>query len=68
MNDIQWRMEGTELTADKLKGWLKEYKNSIEGLSESKKQLFFKNYDPTIGITDKNIEDFVTLNYSLIFK
>lgn len=68
LDEIQWRMKGTEMTADKLKGWLKEYKNSIEGLSESKKQLFFKNYDPAIGITDKNIEDFVTLNYSLIFK
>jgi hypothetical protein len=68
LDEIQWRMEGTGMTADKLKSWMKENKASIDALSNNKKTVFFPGYDELDGITDINIDNFVNTNYSKIFK
>jgi hypothetical protein len=75
LDEIQWRMDGTDFSADKLKTWLKENKSSImdivdgdDAIKASNFERFFKmsNFDDVV--TDSQIDSFVDLNYSIIFK
>ena len=75
LDEIQWRMDGTDFTADKLKTWLKENKNSItdiidgnDAAKSSKFKEFFEMSDFDDVITDSHIDDFVDSNYDLIFR
>ncbi len=75
LNEIQWRMDGTDFTADKLKTWLKENKSSITNIIDgndaaksSKFKEFFEMSDFDDVITDIHINDFVDSNYNLIFR
>jgi hypothetical protein len=68
LNEIQWRMTETQMSADKLKLWMKQYKSELNALPENKKSLFFPNYDNLYGLSDTNIDAFVNANYSNIFK
>ncbi|PAM94916.1 hypothetical protein B4N84_10755 [Flavobacterium sp. IR1] len=68
LDQIQWRMEGTGMTADKLKTWMKENRTSINNLSSNKKKVFFSGFDELDGITDINIDNFVNINYLNIFR
>jgi hypothetical protein len=71
--EIQWRMEGTNLTKEKLVGWLKENKSlmdtdKIKSLFETYRQSV--NYNKVITNSDRLIE-FLNGNndwYNLIFK
>ena len=57
LDEIQWRMEGTELTKDKLVQWMMENKSSIENLKIDKvKQLFPKQI---AQITEDNFVNFL---------
>jgi len=75
LDEIQWRMDETDFTADKLKTWLKDNKSSIQdiidGVDEVKSNNFktFFNFDELDDIlTDAHINGFVDSNYLLIFK
>ncbi|MFK7061588.1 hypothetical protein V3Q90_15850, partial [Flavobacterium oreochromis] len=75
LNEIQWRMEGTNLTKDNLKSWLKENKQSIETIIngnnidlKNKFKRFFNISDFSNSISNNDIDNFVENNYNLIFK
>ncbi len=75
LNEIQYRMDKTEMTAEKLKTWLKENKGSINKIIKgdnaekaSNFKKFFKMKDFEDVITSNYIEDFVDTNYNMIFK
>ncbi len=74
LNEIQYRMDKTEMTAEKLKTWLKENKGSIQsiidGVDEIKSKKFrnFFNFDELDDIiTNIHIDNFVDSNFKLIF-
>ena len=62
LDEIQWRMEGTGLTPEKLKKMLKENKEIIQDIIdvEDVNADKFKNFF--------YLDDFVDVNYSKIFK
>jgi hypothetical protein len=73
LDDIQWRMEGTEMTKEKLVNWLFENRSHLENLDfEKYNQLFetnFNKFTPKSSLSEKVIEYFSnTTNYNKIFK
>ena len=73
LEEIQWRLKNTTLTKDKLIGWLKENKETLNKLlNNNDKKIKIKKWfnlsDFETTITDNKIEDFVNLNYNAIFK
>ena len=74
LDEIQWRMDGTEFTPNKLMAWLKENKaslNEVKNKSNDLKDKFtdwFDLDDVNSSITNSNIDDFVEDNFELIFR
>jgi hypothetical protein len=74
LDEIQWRMDGTDFTADKLKTWLKENVSSLNdvknrsNVSREKFVDWFDLDDVNSPIQNTHIDDFVNDNYSLIFR
>ncbi len=75
LNEIQWRMEGTGMTKDKLKLWMNENVSSINQIingndvnKASKFKEFFNIGEFENTITSSKINEFVDINYNLIFK
>ncbi|WMN07057.1 hypothetical protein QYS48_27635 [Marivirga arenosa] len=75
LDEIQWRIEDSNFDAEQLKTWLIENKSSIMDIIEGDNAVkaanferIFKMSDADDIITDNQIDEFVNLNYSLIFK
>jgi hypothetical protein len=71
LDELRWVFDAKyqgDLKADILKALKSEKgKAALNNLPDTKKELFF-SYDKTIGITDKNIERFINLNFSKIIE
>lgn len=71
ISQIRWIFDHDKMSSDVVKtkvlAALQTNKGSLETLSENKKVLYFPNYKDTIGITDKDIQDFISLNFNQIF-
>ena len=74
LEEIQWRMEGTEMTKQKLVSWLTENKSYLENLGPEKiNQLFGTDFDKIIydksDLSNAVIEYFSdNTNYNKVFK
>ncbi len=71
LDEIQWRMEGTEMTKEKLVSWLTDNKGSIENLEYDKIKSFFPN--DNFMTKDNFVDRFISkfndeLFYNSIFK
>lgn len=73
LDEIQWRMDGTEFTKEKLVNWLNDGKSSIKNLGKVKISSLLEN-DNILNMTNSKAADMLinhfdnSLNYSLIFK
>ncbi|PAM94918.1 hypothetical protein B4N84_10765 [Flavobacterium sp. IR1] len=75
LDQIQWRMEGTGMTADKLKTWMKENRVSIDQLINSddldisaKFKRWYNVSNLSTSVSDLQIDNFVNKNFNEIFK
>jgi len=71
LNEIRWYQVGTSKTSkDEIINMLKtkECREALEKLSNTKKNMIFKNYNTIDGVTDKNLEQFISDNFNTIFK
>jgi hypothetical protein len=71
LEEIQWRMEGTEFTKEKLVQWMKDNKSSIENLGYDKVKSFYPNdeYMNTTNYVDRFINKFNSeTTFNSIFK